>query len=79
MDFSCKLECKGHVVFEAFRPALVFQFLGFLTSHKHFYSDIDINPSNISVDILDCQNDKLEENEIYLQLLAVTLFAVTDV
>ena len=37
-----KLECKGHVVFEAVRPDLVIKFLEFFRSHKDLYSDIEI-------------------------------------
>ena len=62
-----KLEYKGQVVFEAVRPTLAFQFLEFLKSNTHLYSDIKINPNNVPV--LGCQNDKLVEHEIYSQLL----------
>ena len=47
-----KLEYKGHLVFEAVRPDVVIQFLEFLRSHNDSYSDIEINPANIPVDIL---------------------------
>ena len=53
-----KLEFKVHVVFEAVKPASVLQFLEFLKSHNPLFSVIGIS-----------QNDKLEENEIYSQLL----------
>ena len=64
-----KLEFKVHVVFEAVKPASVLQFLEFLKSHNPLFSVIGISPNNIPVDVLGCQNDKLEENEIYSQLL----------
>ena len=61
-----KLKNKNHVIFE---KALVVQFLEFLKLHNHLYSDIEINYNNIPVDMLGCHNEKLEESEIYLQLL----------
>ena len=61
-----KLEYKSHVIFEAVRPAFVVQFLKL---HNHLYSDIETNYNNIPVDVLGYQNEKLEESEIYLQLL----------
>ena len=64
-----KLEYKSHVIFEAVRPALVVQFLEFLKLHNHLYSEIEINCNTIPVDMLGCHNEKLEEIEIYLQLL----------
>ena len=64
-----KLEYKIHVIFEAVRPELVAQFLEFLKLHSHLYSDIEINYNNIPVDMLGCHNKKLEESEIYFQLL----------
>ena len=64
-----KLEYKSHAIFEAVRPALVVQFLEFLKLHNHLYSDIEIDYNNIPVDMLGCHNEKLEESEIYLQLL----------
>ena len=51
------------------RAALVVQFLKFLKLHKHLYPDIDTNYDNVPVDMLGCHNEKLEESEIYLQLL----------
>ena len=57
-----KLEYKSHAIFEAVRPALVIKFL-------ELYSDIGINCNNIPVDMLRCHNQKLEESEIYFQLL----------
>ena len=69
VKFKRKLEYKGHIVFEQVRPALVLQFLEFLKSHSHLYSYIEINTNNIPVDVLGCQNEKLEENEIFSQLL----------
>ena len=64
-----KLEYKCHIIFEAVRPALFVQFFEFLKLHNHLYSDIEINYNNIPVDMLGCHNEKLEESEIYLQLL----------
>ena len=61
-----KLKNKNHVIFE---KALVVQFLEFLKLHNHLYSDIEINYNNIPVDMLGCHNKKLEESEIYFQLL----------
>ena len=46
-----KIEYKGHAVFEAVRPDVI-QFLEFFRSHNDLYSDIEINPANILVDIL---------------------------
>ena len=60
-----KLECKGHVVFEAVRPDVVIQFLEFLRSHNDLYSDIVINPANIPVDDLGLQRFKTEEDTVY--------------
>ena len=64
-----KLEYKGHVVFEAVRPDAVIQFLEFLRSHNDLYSDIEINPANIAVNILGLQRFKTEEDTIYSKLL----------
>ena len=64
-----KLGYKGHVVFEAVRPDVVIQFLAFLRSHNDSYSDIEINPGIIAVDILDLQRFKTEEDTIYSKLL----------
>ena len=64
-----KLEYKGHAVFEAVRSDVVIQFLDFLRSHNDLYSDIDINPANIPVDILGLQHFKAEEDTIYSKLL----------
>ena len=64
-----KLEYKGHVVFEAVRPDVVIQFLEFLRSHNDLYSDIEINPANLPVDILGLQRFKTEEDTIYSKLL----------
>ena len=64
-----KLEYKGHAVFEAVRPDLVILFLEFLRSHNDLYSDIEINPTNIPVDILGLQRFKTEEDTIYSKLL----------
>ena len=55
-----KLEYKGHAVFEAVRSDVVIQFLEFLRSHNDLYSDIEINPANIPVDILGLQRFKTE-------------------
>ena len=64
-----KLEYKGHVVFEAVRPDAVIQFLEFLRSHNDLYSDIEINPANIPVDILGLHRFKTEEDAIYSKLV----------
>ena len=64
-----KLAYKGHVVFEAVRPDVVIQFLEFLRSHNDLYSDIEINPANIAVNILGLQRFKTEEDTIYSKLL----------
>ena len=64
-----KLAYKGHVVFEAVRPDVVIQFLEFLRSHNDLYSDIEINPANLPVDILGLQRFKTEEDTIYSKLL----------
>ena len=48
-----KLEYKGQVVFESGKLVLAMQFIAFLKSHNHLYSDIHINPDNISIDVLD--------------------------
>ena len=64
-----KLEYKGHVVFEAVRPDVVIQFLEFLRSHNDLYSDIEINPANLPVDILGLQRFRTEEDTIYSKLL----------
>ena len=45
------------------------QFLEFLRSHNDLYSDIEINPANIPVDILGLQRFKTEEDTIYSKLL----------
>ena len=47
-----KLEYKGHLVFEVIRPHVVIQFVEFFRSHNDLYSDIELNPANIPVDIL---------------------------
>ena len=52
VKLKCELEYKGHAVFEAVRPDVVIQFLEFFRSHNDLYSDIEINPANILVDIL---------------------------
>ena len=64
-----KLEYKSHVISEAVQPALLVPFLEFLKLHNYLYSHIEINYNNIPVDMLGCHNEKLEESEIYLQLL----------
>ena len=61
VKFKRKIEYKGHVVFEAVRPDAVIQFLEFHRSHNDLYSDIEINPANIPVDILGLQRFKTEE------------------
>ena len=61
-----KLEYKGHATFEAFRPDVMVQFPEFLKSHNDWYSDIEISPANIHVDILGLQ---AEEDTIYSKLL----------
>ena len=63
-----KLECKGHVVFEAVRPDIVIQFLEFLRSHNRLYSNIKIIPANIPVDVLGLQRLKTEEDARYSKL-----------
>ena len=63
-----KLECKGHVVFEAVRPDIVIQFLEFLRSHNRLYSNIKIIPTDIPVDILGLQRLKTEEDARYSKL-----------
>ena len=45
------------------------QFLEFLRSHNDLYSDIEINPTNIPVDILGLQRFKTEEDTTYSKLL----------
>ena len=47
-----KLEYKGHLVFEVIRPDVVIQLVEFFRSHNDLYSDIELNPANIPVDIL---------------------------
>ena len=69
VKFKRKIEYKGHVVFEAVRPDAVIQFLEFLRSHNDLYSDIEINPANIAVNILGLQRFKTEEDTIYSKLL----------
>ena len=69
VKFKRKIEYKGHVVFEAVRPDAVIQFLEFLRSHNDLYSDIEINPANLPVDILGLQRFKTEEDTIYSKLL----------
>ena len=64
-----KLDCKGHAVFEAVRPDVVIQILGFLRSHNDLYSNIEINSANIPVNILRSQRFKTEEDTIYSKLL----------
>ena len=64
-----KLEYKSHVISEVVRQGLVVQFLEFLKLHNHLYSDIENNYNNIPVDMLGCHNEKLDQSEIYLQLL----------
>ena len=64
-----KLEYKSHVPFEVVRPDVVIQFLEFLRSHNDLYSDIELNPANIPVDILGFQRFKTEEDTIYTKLL----------
>ena len=64
-----KLEYKSHVVFEAVRPDVVIQFLQFLRSHNDLYSDIEINPAKIPLDILDFQSFKTGEHTLYPKLL----------
>ena len=64
-----KLECKGDVVSEAVSPDVVIQFLEFLRSHNDLYSDIEINPANIPVDILGLQRFKTEEDTMGSKLL----------
>ena len=64
-----KLEYKGHAVFQAVRPDIVIQFLEFLRSQIDLYSDIEINPANIPVDILGLQRFKTDEDTIYSELL----------
>ena len=48
-----KLEYKGYVAFELVKLALVMQFIEFLRSQNHSYSDININLDNIPIDVLD--------------------------
>ena len=55
-------------VFEKVKTRLVLQFLEFLKSRNHLYSNIEIIPNNIPVDVLGWQNDTLEENEFYSYL-----------
>ena len=69
VKFKRKIGYKGHVVFEAVRPDAVIQFLEFLRSHNDLYSDIEINPANLPVDILGLQRFKTEEDTIYSKLL----------
>ena len=64
-----KLEYKGHAVFQAVRPDIVMQFLEFLRSQIDLYSDLEINPANIPVDILGLQHFKTDEDTIYSELL----------
>ena len=64
-----KLEYKGHAVFEAVRPDVVIQFLEIVRGHNDLYSDIEINPANIPVDMLGLQRFKTEEDTIYSKLL----------
>ena len=64
-----KLEYKGHVVFEAVRSDVVIQFLEFLRSHNDLYSDTEINPAKIPLEILGLLHFKKEENTIYSKLL----------
>ena len=64
-----KLEYKGHALFQAVRPDIVIQFLEFLRSQIDLYSDIEINPANIPVDILGLQRFKTVEDTIYSELL----------
>ena len=45
------------------------QFLEFFRSHNDLHSDIEINPANISVDILGLQRFKTEEDTVYSKLL----------
>ena len=52
VKLKLKLEYKGHVVFGAVRSDVLIQFLKFLRSYNDLYSDIEINPANITVDIL---------------------------
>ena len=54
VKLKSKLEYKGHVVFEAIRPDVVTQFLEILRSHNDLYSDTEINPAKIPVDMLVC-------------------------
>ena len=61
VKFKRKIGYKGHVVFEAVRPDAVIQFLEFHRSHNDWYSDIEVNPANIPVDILGLQRFKTEE------------------
>ena len=69
MVSKCKIKYKGHLVFEAARSDVVIQFLEFLRSHNDLYSDIEINPTNIPVDILGLEHFKTEEDTIYSKLL----------
>ena len=64
-----KLEYKSPVVFEAVRPDVVIQFLQFLRSHNDLYSDIEINPAKIPLNILDFQGFKTGEHTVYSKLL----------
>ena len=45
------------------------QFLEFLRSQIDLYSDLEINPANIPVDILGLQHFKTDEDTIYSELL----------
>ena len=56
------------MAFKAVRPDQVIQFLGFLRRHNDLYSDIEINPANVPVDILGSQCFKTEEDAIYSRL-----------
>ena len=69
MVSKCKIKYKSHLVFEAARSDVVIQFLEFLRSHDDLYSDIEINPTNIPVDILGLERFKTEEDTIYSKLL----------
>ena len=58
-----KLQYKGHVYFETVRPQFVYDFLCYLKTYNHLYSDVIINTGNISNNLLALGSDNDDEFE----------------
>ena len=59
-----KLQYKGHVYFESVRPQFVYDFLCYLKTYNHLYSDVIINTGNISNNLLALGSDNDDGFEV---------------